>query len=96
MRSRIALIAGAAVGTAGVAYRALRRGKRDSAADPRADALRRKLDESKPLVSERDEFETHETAVDEVEPATLDEKRTAVHERGRAAVDEMRQPKPEG
>jgi hypothetical protein len=84
VRGRTAWIAGA-VGAAGVAYRALRR--KQPAADPRADELRRKLDESKPLVEEREEFESGETPVDE---ATLDEKRAAVHEQGRAAMREMK------
>jgi hypothetical protein len=84
VRGRTAWIAGA-LGAAGVAYRALRR--KQPAADPRADELRRKLDESKPLVEEREEFESGETPVDE---ATLDEKRAAVHEQGRAAMREMK------
>jgi len=88
MRGRAAWIAGG-LGAAGVAYRALRRRPRP-AADPRADELRRKLDESKPLVDEREQFESGETAVDEAEPATLAEKRAAVHERGQAAAREMR------
>jgi hypothetical protein len=88
MRNRTAWLAGA-LGAAGVAYRALRR-RPQPAADPRADELRRKLDESKPLVDERDEFESGETAVDEAESATLEEKRAAVHERGQAAAREMR------
>jgi hypothetical protein len=72
-----------------VAYRALRR-KPKAAADPRADELRRKLDESKPLVDEREEFEAGETTVDKAEAPTLDEKRAAVHERGQSAVRDMR------
>src|SRR5262249_42521431 len=88
VRGRTAWIAGA-LGAAGVAYRALRRRPR-STADPRADELRRKLDESKPLVGEREQFESGETAVDEAEPATLEEKRDAVRERGQAAAREMR------
>jgi hypothetical protein len=84
VRGRTAWIAGA-LGAAGVAYRALRR--KQPAADPRADELRRKLEESKPLVEEREEFESGETPVDE---ATLDEKRAAVHEQGRAAMREMK------
>ena len=88
MRNRTAWLAGA-LGAAGVAYRALRR-RPQPAADPRADELRRKLDESKPLVDERDEFESGETTVDEAESATLEEKRAAVHERGQAAAREMR------
>jgi hypothetical protein len=92
VRSRAAWITGAAVGAAGVAYRALRRAKSEPAADTRADELRRKLDESKPLVGERDEFESGERPVDEVDAVTVDEKRAATHERGRATADEMRAP----
>jgi hypothetical protein len=91
VRNRAAWIAGA-LGTAGVVYRALRRQPKQ-AADPRADELRRKLDESKPIVEEREEFEAGETAVDEAQ--TLDEKRAAVHERGQAAVRDMRGSNPE-
>jgi hypothetical protein len=97
VRNRAAWIAGA-VGAAGVAYRALRRRRSDldhKAPDPRADELRRKLDDSKQLVEERDQFESGETAVDEVEAPTLEGKRAAVHERGREAAREMRGPSPE-
>jgi hypothetical protein len=86
VRNRAAWLAGA-LGTAGVVYRALRRQPKQ-AADPRADELRRKLDESKVIVEEREEFETGETAVDEAQ--TLEEKRAAVHERGQATVRDMR------
>jgi hypothetical protein len=86
VRGRTAWIAGA-LGAAGVAYRALRRRSRP-AADPRADELRRKLDESKQVVDDRAEFESGETPVDEAEP--LEAKRAAVHERGQAAAREMR------
>lgn len=90
MRNRAAWIAGA-LGAAGVAYRALRRHPKP-AADPRADELRRKLDESKPLVDEREEFEAGETTVDAVDPATVEQKREAAHERGEKAVREMKGP----
>ena len=90
MRNRAAWIAGT-LGAAGVAYRTLRRRPRP-AADPRADELRRKLDDSKQLVEEREQFESGETAVDEVESPTLEGKRAAVHERGHAAAREMRGP----
>jgi thiamine monophosphate kinase len=90
MRNRLAWMAGA-LGAAGVAYRALRKQPAaETAADPRADELRRKLDESKPLVAEREEFEAGETPVDASD--SLADKRAAVHERGRAAADEMRGP----
>jgi hypothetical protein len=90
VKGRAAWLTGAAVGAAGVAYRALRRRAPGNAVDPRAGELRRKLDESKPLVDERDEFEAAETPVDETESVTVDEKRAAVHDRGRAALDDMR------
>lgn len=90
MRNRAAWIAGA-LGAAGMAYRALRRRTvAEPEADPRADELRRKLDESKPLVAEREEFESGETQVDT--ELALEEKRAAVHERGRAAAREMGAP----
>jgi hypothetical protein len=90
VRNRAAWIAGA-LGAAGVAYRALRRHPKPDA-DPRADELRRKLDESKTLVDEREEFESGETTVDAVDPATVEEKRAAAHERGQEAVNEMKRP----
>ena len=95
MRNRLAWVAGA-LGAAGMAYRTLRNrpsAHAEPAADPRADELRRKLDESKPIVDERDEFEAGETPVDETE--SLEGKRAAVHARARAAADEMRGPTPE-
>jgi hypothetical protein len=89
MRARIAWLAGAA--GAGVAvYRKLRRSP-VPAEDPRAEELRRKLDESRTIVEEREEFEAAETPVDEVTgPGEVEDRRKAVHERGRAAADEMR------
>jgi hypothetical protein len=91
MRNRVVWLAGA-LGAAGMAYRALRNRSAptaESVADPRADELRRKLDEAKPIVEERAEFEAHETSIDQAEPSP-DEKRAAVHAQGRAAADEMR------
>jgi hypothetical protein len=92
MRNRLAWVAGA-LGAAGVAYRALRRAPVEAApaTDPRADELRRKLDESKAAGDDRDEFESGETRVDEAE-ASVDAKRAAVHERARDAAREMRGP----
>ena len=95
VRARIAWLAGAA--GAGVAvYRKLRRVPAP-VEDPRAEELRRKLDESRTIVEDREEFEAAETPVDEVpEPeAALDDRRKAVHERGRAAAEEMRGPSPD-
>ncbi len=78
-----------AIGVAGAAVvRALRR--KPAALPPpdqRAEELRQRLDESRALVDEREEFESAETPVDEAE---VDDRRRAVHERGRAAADQMR------
>jgi len=71
------------------------RRRREPAAvpDPRAEELKRKLEESRSIVEERDEFEVGETPVDQAEPAPIDpaERRRDVHEEGRAAVERMRE-----
>lgn len=94
MRRSLGWIAGA-LGLAG-AYRALKRQSRpvsESRPDPRAEELRRRLDEVKPLADERERFEAGETPVDAApDPAPgadPDAKRRDVHERARAAIDEM-------
>jgi hypothetical protein len=98
MRARTAWLAGAA-GAAIAAYRKFRRPPAAPPApveDPRAEELRRKLDESRPIVEEREQFESAETPVDEVqEPAAVEDRRKAVHERGHAAAEEMRGPSAE-
>jgi hypothetical protein len=78
-----------ALGVAGAAVvRALRRKPAPAAApDPRAEELRQKLEESRAVVDEREEFESAETPVDE---ADVDDRRRAVHDRGRAAAEQMR------
>jgi hypothetical protein len=65
--------------------------------DPRAEELRRKLEESRTVAEEQHEQAAEpETPVDEVpEPQppadpTVEERRAGVHERARAAADEMR------
>ena len=60
-----------------------------SETDPRAEELRRKLDESRP---EEDEREVPaEPTIDQAEADPgVEDKREAVHERGRAAAEEMR------
>jgi hypothetical protein len=69
-----------------------RREPRVNGPDPRAEALRRKLAESRSIVEERDEFEAAETTVDQAEPAPEDPetRRRAVHEAARATVERMR------
>ena len=99
MRSRFAWIAGLGLAAA-AAVRAFRRSRpaplEESVpgTDERAEALRRKLEESRSLVEERDEFEGAETTVDAAEPLAddPDERRRLVHGEARAAVDEMRRP----
>ena len=90
MRARTAWLAGAA-GAALAVYRRMRRPAPPLAEDPRADELRRKLDESRAVVDEREEFEAGETPVDQADPdAPVDDRRQAVHERGKAAAEQMR------
>ena len=84
-----------ALGVAGAAVaRALRRKPLPAPApDPRAEELRQKLDESRAVVDEREEFESAETPVDQAEPAEpaeVSDRRRTVHERGRAAAEQMR------
>ena len=95
MRARIAWLAGTAAVAGVAAYRKLRREETPPVEDPRAEELRRKLDESRPIVEEREEFESAETPVDEAEPVEVADRRKAVHERGRAAADEMRGSSPD-
>jgi hypothetical protein len=91
---RIALLTGGiAVGVAAV-WRLVRRKPRPETPetpDPRAEELRARLDESRAVVDEREEFEAAETTVDEAEAVPdPDDRRRAVHAEGRAAADEMR------
>jgi MYXO-CTERM domain-containing protein len=69
-----------------------RRHEAPAAPDPRAEELRRRLEESRSIVEERDEFETAEVTVDLAEPAPVDpeSRRRAVHDAGRATVERMR------
>jgi len=55
--------------------------------DPAA-ALRAKLEESRAVADERDQFEERETPVDEA--ADPDARRRSVHEDARARMDELR------
>ncbi len=92
MNRRLAfLTGGVALGVAAV-WRAVRRKPAAVVeSDPRADELRARLDESRPVVDDREEFEGAETTVDAVEAVPEpEERRRAVHDEGRAAVDRMR------
>jgi hypothetical protein len=60
--------------------------------DPRAEELRQRLAESRSIVAEREEFESAETPVDEVQPLEDPEtRRRAVHESARATAERMRE-----
>jgi hypothetical protein len=84
------LTGGVALGAAAV-WRVVRRRPRPEAeSDPRAEELRARLDESRAVVDDREEFEGAETTVDALEAVPdPEERRRAVHAEGRAAVDEM-------
>jgi hypothetical protein len=91
-------LAGAAAAIGAVAARVFRRRSPVEAPDPRADELRQRLHESRAVVSEREEFESAETPVDQVEPVAegddrrreVDERRREIHDRARSAAEEMR------
>ena len=93
MRARTAWLAGAA-GAAIAYYRNFRKAPVEPVPvdDPRAEELRRKLEESRTIVDERDAFEGAELTVDLAEPAPEDpeSRRHAVHESARAAAEQMR------
>lgn len=88
------LTGGVAVGLAAVWRIILRRAPEpDASADPRAEGLRARLDESRAVVEDREEFEGAETTVDVAEAVPdADERRRAVHAEGRSVVDRMRGP----
>jgi hypothetical protein len=90
MRRLFAWVAGAAGGLA--AYRALksRRVEPEPAHDARAEELKARLAQARDAADDRDAFEAGEVTVDEAEPLDPQARRAAVHEQGRAALDEMR------
>jgi hypothetical protein len=88
------LTGGAAVGGAAL-WRLIRRRppEPEASVDPRAEDLRARLDESRAVVDDREEFEGAETTVDAAEAVPdPDERRRAVHAEGRSVVDRMRDP----
>jgi len=96
MRGRLVWIVGGIVLAAAALARALRPRPTptlEPGPDPRAAELRRKLAESRAIVSERDEFEAGETTVDVADPGPeVADRRRRVHEEGRAAARRMRRP----
>ena len=87
MKARTAWLAGAA-GAAIAVYRKLRPAPAP-VEDPRADELRRKLEESRTVAEEQHE-EVAASAETPVDEADVESRRAAVHERARSAADEMR------
>jgi hypothetical protein len=83
MRRLLALLGGIALLRAWLTRRRTR--EAPAGPDPRADELRRRLDESRALAEEEppEEFTSGETPVD------AEERRRDVHARGRSAIDEM-------
>jgi len=86
MRRLFAWVAGVTGGIA--AYRALKR-RHAPETDP-AEELRTRLAEARAAGEDRDAFESGETPIDEAVPLDPDARRRAVHEQGRATLDEMR------
>jgi hypothetical protein len=110
VRARTAWLAGAA-GTAVALYRKLRRqppAEQAPAEDPRAEDLRQRLEESRTVAEEQhEEAASPEVPVDAVaapepeprpepEPGEVEDRRRAVHDRARAAADEMRGERSDG
>jgi hypothetical protein len=86
MRRLYAWLVGLAGGAA--AYRTFNRAPQP-VVDPAAE-LKEKLAEARAAGDDREAFEAGETPVDEVADAGVDERRRSVHERARAAIDEMK------
>ena len=90
MRRLLALLGGIALVRAWLARRRAR-GPAEvepAASDPRAAELRRRLEESREVAGDQAEFASGETPVD---AEGAEERRHEVHERGRSAIDAMRQ-----
>lgn len=92
MNRRLAfLTGGVALGVAAVWRTVRRKPGQVAEPDPRADELRARLEESRAVVDDREEFEGAETTVDAVEAVPEpEERRRGVHAEGRAAVEKMR------
>jgi hypothetical protein len=95
VKRRIALLAGGVAVGAAALWRSIRRRPPGwveiEPVDPRADALRQRLDESRVVAEDREEFESAETTVDAAEalPSDPAERRQAIHAEGRSVVDRM-------
>jgi hypothetical protein len=95
MRRTLAWLAGA-LGVAGALGARKHRAQPVVAArDPRAEELKRRLEEAKPLAAEPDEADAAETPIDAVPDPPVGTSREDVHARARAAIDEMRRSRPD-
>ena len=91
MRGRLALLAGGAAVAAATVYRRLRRQASVAApVETHADELRARLEASRAVVDEREQFEEAEVPVDEADEVAPADRRKAVHDRGRHAAEQMR------
>jgi hypothetical protein len=93
VQGRLALIVGGAVVAGAAVYRALvRRGPTPEAPEPHVEALKTKLQESRVVAEDREEFEAAETPIDQAEtvPSEVGDRRRSVHERGRQVAEQMR------
>jgi hypothetical protein len=90
MRRLFAWVAGAAGGLATYCALKGRRAEPEPVPDGRAEELKARLAQARDAVDDRDEFEAGEVTVDAAEPLDPQARRAAVHEQGRAALDEMR------
>lgn len=91
MRRTLAWLVGA-LGIAG-AVRALRNRPRpalEPGPDPRAEELKRRLEEAKPVAVEPDQADAADTPVDAAPDPPAATSREDVHARARAAIEEMR------
>jgi hypothetical protein len=99
VQGRLALLLGGAVIAGAAAYRALvRRSPTPAVAEPHAEALKSKLAEARVAADDREEFEAAETPIDRAEsvPPEIAERRSSVHDRGRAMAEQMRRGSTEG
>ena len=90
MKRLYAWLAGGVGGAA--VYRAFKRTPRAAVEPPAADPaseLKARLAEARAAGDDRDEAEAGETRVDQAPDPGVDERRRSVHERARAAIDEM-------
>ena len=97
MRRLVPLISGLAGTLAAARVIHRRRARRAAEApadapDPRAESLRRRLDQARAVVTEQEEFDGAEVPVDEAEPAPVDPSglRARIHAEGREKVEAMR------